>query len=110
MTTKEKLLTFLKRFWILIIFALAVVYGVFVIIGQQTQLADAKKRNEELSSQISALEDKYKDLESEYEHAGSDEYSMNSARENLGWVKDDELVFKENDGTPAPSASTEAEK
>ena len=106
MSTKQKLLTFLKRFWILIVFALAVVYGVFVIISQQTQLNEAKKRNEELTAQMDELEDKYSDLESELEHAGSEEYSMNAARENLGWVKDDELVFKE-DAEPSPSAQKE---
>ena len=36
--TKQKLMNFLKRFWILIIFCLVMLVGVFILIEQQSEL------------------------------------------------------------------------
>ncbi len=97
LSTKDKILLFIKRFGIIIAFGIAAVSAVFVLISQQSKLDEVNKRNEELQAQMAALEDEAGDLEAELEHAGSDEYSEDAARDKLGWVKDDELVFKESD-------------
>ncbi len=97
LSTKDKILLFIKRFGIIIAFGIAAVSAVFVLISQQSKLDEVNKRNEELQAQMAALEDEAGDLEAELEHAGSDEYSEDAARDKLGWVKDDELVFKEGE-------------
>lgn len=54
--TKQKLMNFLKRFWILIIFCLVMLVGVFILIEQQSELNAVKQRNEQLSSEVNKLE------------------------------------------------------
>ena len=95
----NKLLTFLKRFGLIIVFALVAVYGVIVLLSQQSRIDEVTRRNEELEAELAAAEAVTAELEAEKEHAGSDEYSEDAARDKLGWVKEDEIVFK--DGTEA---------
>lgn len=116
--TKQKLMNFLKRFWILIIFCLVMLVGVFILIEQQSELNAVKQRNEQLSSEVNKLEKQCENLEGELSFAGSDSYSEDAARDKLGWVKEDEIVFKEGDEatgtdeaskTPEPSQTSSSD-
>lgn len=109
--TKQKFINFLKRFWILITFCLVMIIGVFVLISQQPQMDASKKKNNELLSLKNDKEKQCENREGELSNAGSDSYIDSAARDKLGWVKKDELVFKEGDdastsAVPSKSADT----
>ena len=88
------------------------VYVCVTVIVQQTQIDALNDKRDELSGQITALEQQKDELEEEKEYVGSQEYAEQRAREELGWVKDGEILFKDADeqaeASPSPSPSSSA--
>ena len=82
------------------------VYACVTIIVQQTEIARQNQKRDELSGQLAQLEQEKERLEKARDYVGSDEYAEQQAREELGWVKDGEIIFKDKDGASAsPSAA-----
>lgn len=76
-----------------IIFLAVAVYLVFVLVSQQSTLTENINRNIELKSEIAAASEELSRLEEEEELMDTDEYIERRAREDLGYVKNDEIVF-----------------
>lgn len=95
---KSKALSFLKKFGVIIVFTVVVVYCASVLIIQQNKIKSTEAANAELSKKFETMENEYAALENELETAGSDSYAENTAREKLGWVKQGETVFRNASG------------
>jgi len=76
-----------------IIFLAVAAYLVFVLVSQQSTLTENINRNIELKSEIAAASEELSKLEEEEEIIDTDEYIERRAREELGYVKNDEIVF-----------------
>ncbi|MGI6664255.1 MAG: FtsB family cell division protein [Christensenellaceae bacterium] len=75
-----------------------VVFFIYAAISISTNLIKAKgqkARQQELLEQEATLAGEYNALQEIEGFIGSDEYIERMAREKLGWVKDDEILFKE---------------
>ncbi len=77
------------------IFLAMLVYAVVVILNQSQVIKEQKERQAELTREMESLEAEINSLENELEYIGSDEYIEQMARERLGWVKEDEIIFTE---------------
>ncbi len=77
------------------IFLAILVYAVVTILNQSQVIKEQKERQAELVRQMESLEAEINALENELEYIGSDEYIEQMARERLGWVKEDEIIFTE---------------
>ena len=77
------------------IFLAILVYAVVTILNQSQVIKEQDERQAELVRQKESLEAEINALENELEYIGSDEYIEQEARERLGWVKEDEIVFTE---------------
>ena len=75
------------------IFLAVAAYLVFVLVSQQGTLTENINRNIELKSEIAAASEELSGLEEEEELLDTDEYIERRAREDLGYVKNDEIVF-----------------
>lgn len=76
-----------------IIFAAIAVYLVFMLISQQKTLDENIDRGENIKNELAAAQQQLEELELEEEISGSDEYVEKRAREELGYVYDDEIVY-----------------
>lgn len=92
---KKSALAFFKRFGVYLLLTLAAISAIITLFIQEPILNEKAKRNEELASQLKQVESQEKELENERDYAGTEDYAQDAARDKLGWVKDDELVFKE---------------
>lgn len=94
--------------WLL--FAGLVIYAVVMIVVQQLEI---KKQTELLGGLITTeeeLSDRIRALESEIDYMQTDEYIERTARERLGMIKENEIIFKQEDTqTPAPTASADVQ-
>ena len=77
------------------IFLAILVYAVVTILNQSQVIKEQKERQAELVRQMESLEAEINALENELEYIGSDEYIEQMARERLGWVEEDEIIFTE---------------
>lgn len=77
------------------IFLAILVYAVITILNQSQVIKEQEERQAELVRQKENLEAEINALENELEYIGSDEYIEQEARDRLGWVKEDEIVFTE---------------
>ena len=77
------------------IFLAILVYAVITILNQSQVIKEQEEREAELTRQMESLEIEINALENKLEYIGSDEYIEQVARERLGWVKEDEIVFTE---------------
>ncbi|MEX1307370.1 MAG: septum formation initiator family protein [Eubacteriales bacterium] len=77
------------------IFLAILVYAVVTILNQSQVIKDQEERQSELVRQQESLEAEINALKNELEYIGSDEYIEQEARERLGWVSKDEMVFTE---------------
>ncbi|MBQ9941821.1 MAG: septum formation initiator family protein [Christensenellaceae bacterium] len=89
-TVKKKL----SLRWILV--GAIAVYAVITLISQQGILTAQAQKKQELEAQQQELESQIAYLENEEALVGTDEYVERSAREKFGWVKEDEILFKES--------------
>jgi len=77
------------------IFLAILVYSVVVILNQSQVIKEQEERQAELVREMESLQAEINSLENELEYIGSDEYIEQMARERLGWVKEDEILFTE---------------
>ena len=76
-----------------IIFAAIAVYLVFMLISQQKTLDENIDRGENIRSELTAAQQQLEEIEEEENIADTDEYIEQRAREELGYVYDDEIVY-----------------
>ena len=79
-----------------LVFALFFIYICIMLLMQQPQIKALREKNAELRSKVTELESEIERLEGEKEYVGSDEYIEHEAREQFGYVKDNEIIFKES--------------
>lgn len=63
----------------------------------QQQISDCKTEMKEVQSQIDEENERIKEIDETKERMDTDEYVAEVAREKLGLVKDNEIVFKEEE-------------
>lgn len=63
----------------------------------QQQISDCKTEMKEVQSQIDEENERTKEIDETKERMDTDEYVAGVAREKLGLVKDNEIVFKEEE-------------
>ena len=63
----------------------------------QQQISDCKPEMKEVQSQIDEENERTKEIDETKERMDTDEYVAEVAREKLGLVKDNEIVFKEEE-------------
>jgi cell division protein FtsB len=76
-----------------IIFAAIAVYLVFMLVNQQKTLDENKRRNEDIRAELAQAEQDLEEVIEEEAVADTDEYVEKRAREELGYVYDDEIVY-----------------
>ena len=76
-----------------IIFAAIAVYLVFMLISQQKTLDENIDRGENIRSELTAAQQQLEEIEEEENIADTDEYIEQRAREELGYVYDNEIVY-----------------
>ena len=76
-----------------VIFAAIAVYLVFMLISQQKTLDDNIDRGENIKSELAIAEQQLEEIEEEENVSDTDEYIEQRAREELGYVYDDEIVY-----------------
>ena len=81
---------------LLVIISIMVYFGI-VFVTQQADIKIANEKKQELTNQLELLEHEAELLSRRQDHLGSDSDLENRARDKLGWVKDDEIVFYEKE-------------
>ena len=76
-----------------IIFIALAVYLTILLFNQQSTLSHNMERNRELKEQISAAETQLSQLQDEEKLLHTDSYIEQKAREILGYVKSNEIVY-----------------
>ncbi len=61
------------------------------------KIAANEERAQQLTAQIADEEDRTGEIEEQEEYMQSDEYTEKIAKEKIGLVKDNEIIFKESD-------------
>ena len=95
-----------KKHWKLICVAAVGVYCAVSFVMQISTLKNIEKEKVSLTNQLEQLQQQQSFLESELDYVGSDEYVERYAREKLGWVYSDEIVYKEADSTSQQDSSS----
>jgi cell division protein FtsL len=80
------------RFKLIVLLACAV-YAGFVFINQSTVLGQLNQEKSDLKKQYEEQKAQYAELQNEVQYVGSDAYVEKTAREKLGWVKEGETKF-----------------
>ncbi len=83
--------------WKWVLFAAVVIYCGITILTQQVKINEQKAMTEELSAREQELEERIETLESELAYMDTDEYVERTARDRLGMVKEDEIIFREEE-------------
>ena len=78
-----------------LIFAAVVIYSVIMILVQQAEIKEQTALLDELVSTEEQLTDRIEALEGEINYMQTDEYIERTARERLGMIKENEIIFKE---------------
>lgn len=84
-------------------FSITVVVGILFIammvqsLNLQQQISDCKAQMKEVQSQIDEENERTKEIDETKERMDTDEYVAEVAREKLGLVKDNEIVFQEEE-------------
>lgn len=76
-----------------IIFIALAVYLMILLFNQQGTLSHNMKRNQELKEQIATAEMQLSELQREEQLLHTDSYIEQKAREILGYVKSNEIVY-----------------
>jgi len=77
---------------LLIVFVL---YALVTVIIQQTRISDLMDKKDQMTEEKARLEQEKEYYKSQKDYIGSDEYIEQKARDELGWVKEDEIIFKD---------------
>ena len=87
-----------KALWIVPIFMLLFIPAVvFQVVHQMGTLAQLRQEDTALKSQLAQEQERSVELENQKAYYSSDSYIEEVAREQLGLVKPDEVVFKEQE-------------
>ena len=84
------------RFKLIVLF-IALVYIGVLFFSQQSVLLAQEQTQKELDEQYEEMQHEVERLEHELEYIHSDEYIEKTARERLGWVKENEIKFMEEE-------------
>ena len=110
-TNEEKPKKKFKINFRLLIIVGVIVYAAFALINQQITLSNQAAEKTTLESSEQELGDEREFLQRELEYVGSDEYIEQAAREKLGWIKKDEIIFRRTeDGKVVQTTPEEMEK
>ena len=82
------------KFKLIILFACLVYAGV-LFVNQTTLLADLNREKTEMQEQYEQQSMLNAQLQNQAQFTGSDAYIEKAAREKLGWVKENEIKFVE---------------
>ena len=72
------------------------IYFIYTLFSQQQTLNSYKQEASTYSNQIEEANEKNDDITALKEYMQTDEYIEKTAREKLGMVKDNEILFKES--------------
>jgi len=84
-----------RRYIKWLIFAVIAVYAIIMIVVQQLQIKEQKVLLGELEAKKQELSERIEHLESEFAYMTTDEYIERTARDRLGMVKENEIVFQQ---------------
>jgi len=88
-----------------------VAYAVFALINQQIILSGQSAEKSKLEESEQELSDEKEFLERELDYIGTKEYIEQAAREKLGWIKKDEIIFRRTeDGQVVKTTPEEMQK
>ena len=76
-----------------IVFIALAVYLMVLLFGQQGTLTAKMERNQELKEQIAGAQAQLVELQEEEQRLNTDAYIEQKAREILGYVKSNEIVY-----------------
>ena len=76
-----------------IVFIALAVYLMVLLFGQQGTLTAKMERNQELKAQIAGAQAQLVELQEEEQRLDTDAYIEQKARELLGYVKSNEIVY-----------------
>jgi cell division protein DivIC len=95
---KKKRLSSMSGAMLAITFVVMLLLLALVISGfcLQKKITSNNSRMEELQEQIASEKQRTEEIEEEEQYMQSDEYLEQTAKEKLGFVKDGEIIFKEN--------------
>jgi len=79
----------------LLLTSLFILYFLFLFFQQSLEMQSQQRRIQELQQAISQVQEENESLDRQIEHAKSDEYIEQAARDKLGWVKEGETIFIE---------------
>lgn len=98
---KEKVEKQKRNIWGMVLITVIVLLMIFIMLYQKKKIVDTMAsydvRYETLQKSIKEEKKHAKEIEKEKEYMQSDEYIAQVAREKLGLVKDNEIVFEEED-------------
>lgn len=98
---KEKVEKQKRNIWGMVLITVIVLLMIFIMLYQKKKIVDTMAsydvRYETLQKSIKEEKKYTKEIEKEKEYMQSDEYIAQVAREKLGLVKDNEIVFEEED-------------
>lgn len=96
---KEKVEKQKRNIWGMVLITVIVLLMIFIMLYQKKKIVDTMAsydvRYETLQKSIKEEKKHAKEIEKEKEYMQSDEYIAQVAREKLGLVKDNEIVFDE---------------
>lgn len=96
---KEKVEKQKRNIWGMVLITVIVLLMIFIMLYQKKEIVDTMAsydvRYETLQKSIKEEKKHAKEIEKEKEYMQSDEYIAQVAREKLGLVKDNEIVFEE---------------
>ena len=96
---KEKVEKQKRNIWGMVLITVIVLLMIFIMLYQKKKIVDTMAsydvRYETLQKSIKEEKKHAKEIEKEKEYMQSDEYIAQVAREKLGLVKDNEIVFEE---------------
>ncbi len=97
-SVKRKKLNATQGAMVAILFMVCVIFAVLLVNGfaLRTKISDNEARISELSGLIDSENERSSEIDSIEEYMQSDEYLEQEAKEKLGFVKDGEIIFKEN--------------
>lgn len=98
---KEKVEKQKRNIWGMVLITVIVLLMIFIMLYQKKKIVDTMAsydvRYETLQKSIKEEKKHAKEIEKEKEYMQSDEYIAQVAREKLGLVKDNEIVFEEEE-------------
>lgn len=87
-----------RKHWKPIVVCLIAVYVMVTLVQQQIQMGEQKKTMAGINAQIEEAQMENERIERTIDSTSSDEYIEQAARQQLGWVKDGEIVFLPKNG------------